>query len=175
MHLLNVEFKAKVDQAGPYEAKLKALNPVFVGTDHQVDTYFPVHTGRLKLREGNIENALIHYQRADTADAKSSDVILYKYHPDKSLKEILTIHLGVKVVVSKVRSIYMIDSVKFHFDRVEGLGEFLEVEAIDSQGRFSREQLQATCDYYFSFFGLTPSMLQKLSYSDMLLLKASGQ
>jgi adenylate cyclase, class 2 len=169
MHLLNVEFKARVDDVQSFETRLQTLNPLFVGTDHQVDTYFNVARGRLKLREGNIEHALIHYERANTAKAKSSEVILYRAEPDPALKYILVLHLGVKAVVDKLRRIYFIDNVKFHFDRVAGLGEFLEVEAIDNEGKFTRGQLQAQCDYYFSFFGLAPSMLCEHSYSDMLL------
>ncbi len=176
MQLLNVEFKAKVDDIQPYEDRLKTLDPTFIGTDRQVDTYFNVARGRLKLREGNIEQALIHYDRADTAAAKSSDVLLYRNHPDKALKDILVMHLGVKTVVDKVRRIYFIDNVKFHFDKVDGLGEFLEVEAIDSQGSYTRAQLQAQCDHYFAFFGLRPSMLREHSYSDMIAsIRASGQ
>jgi predicted adenylyl cyclase CyaB len=175
MQLLNVEFKAKVDGIQTYEDMLKTLNPEFIGTDRQVDTYFNVARGRLKLREGNIEQALIHYDRADTAAAKTSQVLLYRSHPDRALKDILIMHLGVKTVVDKLRRIYFIDNVKFHFDRVEGLGEFLEVEAIDNEGKFTREQLQAQCDLYFSFFGLSASMLREKSYSDMITIRASGQ
>ena len=56
MNIKNFEFKAKVDNLEEYENKLLKLNPFFKGTDHQIDTYFNVSKGRLKLREGNIEN-----------------------------------------------------------------------------------------------------------------------
>jgi predicted adenylyl cyclase CyaB len=168
MNILNVEFKAQVDDIQSCEMRLKALNPRFVGIDHQVDTYFNVSHGRLKLREGNIEQALIHYEREDSAGAKSSKVLLYKCQPDPALRQILALHLGVKVVVDKVRRIYFVDNVKFHFDRVDGLGEFLEVEAIDDQGRFSREQLMRQCEYYAGFFGIRPADYLKQSYCDML-------
>jgi adenylate cyclase, class 2 len=69
---------------------LLVLHPKFIGTDHQIDTYFNVQKGRLKLREGNIENALIQYNRANVLDAKQSDVILYKHLPNIALKNILT-------------------------------------------------------------------------------------
>jgi adenylate cyclase class IV len=65
MSIKNFEFKAKVEDLDKYEQKLLTLNPVFYGIDHQVDTYFNVSNGRLKLREGNIENALIDYERED--------------------------------------------------------------------------------------------------------------
>lgn len=168
MNIRNVEFKAKVGNLGELETKLLALGPVFKGTDHQVDTYFNVAKGRLKLREGNIENALINYDREDCAEAKESSIILYRHEPDKGLKAILTLQLGVKVIVDKTRRIYFINNVKFHFDRVEGLGTFIEVEAIDDNNAFSIEQLKAQCDQYFDFFGLKKENLVNLSYSDLI-------
>ncbi|RYZ45291.1 MAG: adenylate cyclase, partial [Chitinophagaceae bacterium] len=60
MHI-NFEFKAKHSAIGEAEKILLQQQPLFVGEDHQVDTYFNVPTGRLKLREGNIEQSLIFY------------------------------------------------------------------------------------------------------------------
>lgn len=171
MKLKNVEFKVKVSNTDQPEQRLKELNPVFKGEDHQTDTYFKVKHGRLKLREGNIENALIHYHRPNTAAAKQSDVILHTHHPDKALKEILTIHLGIMSVVKKRRRIYFVDNVKFHFDKVDGLGCFVEVEAIDSEGSLSTESLQRQCDYYFDYFGFDSQDLVDRSYGEMIFLQ----
>lgn len=169
MHVTNIEFKAKVAAIEPYENKLLTLDPVFKGLDHQIDTYFHVPHGRLKLREGNIENALINYDRADSTDAKESQVILYHHEPNTALKSILTKQLGVKVVVDKKRKIYFIDNVKFHFDVVQHLGTFIEVEAINRGGAFTTEALKAQCDHYFEFFGLSKDSVMAQSYSDMLM------
>ncbi len=168
MHIRNVEFKAKVDNLEKLEAKLLTLDPVFKGTDHQVDTYFNVANGRLKLREGNIENALINYDRQDTAAAKESAIVLYRHEPNKALKDILTLQLGIKVVVDKSRKIYFINHVKFHFDLVKDLGTFIEVEAIDDSNAFTIEQLKEQCDYYFGFFELEQVNLVNKSYSDLI-------
>lgn len=169
MNIKNYEFKAKVENLEKYENKLRSLNPVFKGLDHQIDTYFNVQKGRLKLREGNIENALINYDREDLANSKKSDIILYKHAPDIALKNILTHQLGVKVVVDKKRKIYFIENVKFHFDLVENLGAFIEVEAIDESGRFTLDELKVQCDKYFDFFELSTNDLIDKSYSDLVL------
>lgn len=171
MNIRNFEFKARVDDLESAEAKLLALNPKFTGIDHQVDTYFNVPHGRLKLREGNIENALICYHRDDKATSKLSEVILYKHQPDAALKQILTLQFGIKTVVDKKRKIYFIDNVKFHFDNVKDLGQFLEVEAIDDAGHFSTEHLQLQCDKYAALFNLAPEQYESNSYSDMVLEK----
>ncbi len=170
MSILNIEFKAATNKLAALEALLLQQNPVFIGEDHQIDTYFNVPAGRLKLREGNIENALIHYEREDTAGAKSSHVLLYQHQPDKTLKEILIKTMGIKAVVDKRRKIYFINNVKFHFDTVDGLGTFVEVEAIDKDGTIGKEKLQAQCDEYAALFGIGAADFCALSYSDMVLL-----
>src|SRR5204862_1649842 len=154
MPVLNIEFKATTNKLEELEALLQQHDPLFIGEDHQVDTYFNVPAGRLKLREGNIENALIHYERENTAGSKSSHVLLYQHQPDKALKEILIKTLGIKAIVDKKRKIYFINNVKFHFDTVEGLGTFVEVEAIDKDGTIGKEKLQAQCDEYAALFGI---------------------
>ncbi len=168
MNIRNVEFKARVSQLAPYEEKLKTLHPILNGCDNQTDTYFKVKQGRLKLREGNIENALISYRRNDILDSKLSEIILFKYIPDEALKAILCSHLEVDIVVKKKRNIYFVDHVKFHFDEVDGLGTFIEVEVIDNHNKFTTEQLKEQCDHYLGFFNILPHQLISESYSDLL-------
>jgi adenylate cyclase, class 2 len=169
MNIKNFEFKAKTDEIEKYENKLLTLNPYFKGLDHQIDTYFNVPHGRLKLREGTIENALINYDRENISGAKESQIILYQHEPNIALKNILTKQLGIKIVVDKRRKIYFIDNVKFHFDVVENLGTFIEVEAIDSKEEFTLEELRLQCDKYFNFFELTQKDVVDKSYSDLIL------
>lgn len=173
MHI-NFEFKATHNNIAAAEAMLKAHQPLFVGEDHQVDTYFHVPDGRLKLREGNIEHALIFYRRTNAAGAKQSDVILYQHAPDAALKQILTQSLGVKTVVDKKRRIYFIGNVKFHFDRVDGLGTFVEVEAIDKDGRLGVDKLKDQCRHYQQLLGVQEKDFIAESYSDLLLAKKSS-
>ncbi len=77
MQRTNFEFKARANDLLSLEKKLLTLSPKFIGEDQQVDTYFNVEKGRLKLREGNIENSLIYYERKNIADSKQSNVLLY--------------------------------------------------------------------------------------------------
>ena len=168
------EFKASVNDWVHLEQLLLTLNPVFKGTDLQEDTYFNVPYGRLKLREGSIENALIHYHRNDIATGKSSDVLLYQHQPESALKEMLTKALGIKISIKKSRKIYFIDNVKFHFDEVNDLGNFIEVEAIDKDGSIGMERLKEQCNYFISFFEIKKEAFIAESYSDLLLGKKDG-
>ena len=163
------EFKARSNHNDKLEQKLLQMESHFVGEDHQTDTYFNVSHGRLKLREGNIENALIHYHRPNILGAKPSNVELYRHQPENNLKEILVAALGVKIVVAKSRRIWFVKNVKIHFDKVEGLGEFLEVEAIDADGSLSIEKLEDQCNSFSKLFEIKVEDYIAYSYSDLLM------
>ncbi len=174
MQRTNFEFKARANDLLFLENKLLTLSPKFIGEDQQVDTYFNIETGRLKLREGIIENSLIYYERKNVADSKQSDVLLYQFQADRSLKEILTKVHGIKTIVDKRRKIYFMENVKFHFDKVEELGTFIEVEAI-STDNFGIEKLKEQCTYYANFFGIKDSDYESKSYSDLILKAAANR
>ncbi len=169
MPFLNVEIKAKCNNADSIRNYLLANNAAFIGRDEQTDTYFNVVNGRLKLREGNIENNLIYYERANQAGPKNSHFHLVKIEDAIGLKEVLRKSMGIKVVVKKNREIYYIGNVKFHIDEVPGLGSFVEIEAGDITATLTQEPLKEQCDFYMQEFGIVPGDLVDVSYSDMVL------
>jgi len=171
MGLMNIEIKAKSNNQDLIRKILKSKNADFKGVDHQIDTYFKIKNGRLKLREGKIENNLIYYQRENKEGPKQSKVILFKTKQGSSLKEILTKALGVLVVVDKKREIYFIDNVKFHIDTVKDLGGFVEIEAIDKNGTIGKDKLLKQCQYFLDLFNISQTNLIPVSYSDLLLQK----
>lgn len=169
MPITIIEIKARSTQHHSVREILKREGAEFKGTDHQIDTYFNVPNGRLKLREGTIENNLIHYERSDQKGPKESSVLLYKSSPTSSLKELLEKANGILVVVDKVREIYFIDNIKFHIDTVKDLGTFVEIEAIDETGDIGREKLLQQCWHYLKEFAVNENDLVECSYSDLLL------
>lgn len=171
MTQLNIEIKARSNNQDLIREILKFHKAELKGVDHQIDTYFKVNSGRLKLREGNIENSLVHYDREDLEGPKQSNVTFYKSADKVSLKEILTKALGILVVVDKSREIYFIKNVKFHIDSVKDLGTFVEIEAIDFDGKIGKDKLYEQCQYYLDLFGIKQVDLISNSYSDLLLGK----
>lgn len=168
MKHVNIEIKAKSEDNTKIRQILESRQADFKGKDHQIDTYFKVNYGRLKLREGIIENNLIHYHRKNQKGPKQADIILYKPQPNSSLKNILTTALGVWLVVDKQREIYFIDNVKFHLDEVKNIGTFMEIEAIDEDGSIGVETLREQCDFYMNLFGIKKDALIASSYSDLI-------
>jgi adenylate cyclase class 2 len=170
MSYINIEIKAKCFHPEKVEAFLLAAGAKFVGLDHQKDTYFTVPAGRLKLRQGNIENTLIFYNRPDQEGPKQSDFFLSKMTDGPATEQLLAKALGIKVIVEKFRKIFYIDNVKFHLDEVPGLGSFTEIEAGNlADPSKTIDDLKAQCDYYMKAFEIADADLIHHSYSDMLL------
>ncbi len=169
MSHLNVEIKAKSKNSSFVRQYLIDHNAEFKGLDEQTDTYFNVRNGRLKLREGNIENNLIYYNRANETGPKSSHFRLVKIEDATGLKEVLTKSCGIKMIVKKRREIYYIENVKFHIDEVPGLGSFIEIEAGNILANKTESELLDQCNFYLKEFGIKEEDLLAESYCDLLL------
>ena len=168
-----IEIKATCKTPKSIHKMLKSKNAIYKGMDHQVDTYFKTNNGRLKLRQGNIENTLIFYNRPNQHGPKHSKVLLHKPMETDSLLEVLSAAMQVKVIVDKQRHIYFIDNVKFHVDEVKGLGSFVEIEAIDETDTIAIETLQKQCDDYMTLLKIEQSDLIEHSYSCLLYTSPS--
>jgi adenylate cyclase class 2 len=166
------EFKATLRNEKHVRAVLKERRAKFVGTDHQMDTYFYVPHGRLKVREGDNENALIFYERPNDRGARASKVQMLELPPGNPVKAILSEALGVLAVVDKQREIYFVDNVKIHLDRVRGLGKFVEVEAISRTA--SLDEVRAQAREFQRLFEIAPEDFVGESYSDLMVAKSAG-
>ena len=171
-HWINYECKARCLDLDRIEQLLLKLNADYKGEDHQIDTYFETDNGRFKLREGNIENALIFYQRQDIAGAKVSDISYYQSADKESLNQVLTKALNVICCVDKRRKIFFIDNVKFHLDRIEDLGTFVEIEAIGMTESDTIDKLKKQCAQYIEMFGIQDDDFVADSYVDMVRRKS---
>ena len=171
MKHLNIEIKAKCKHPDQIHEILRKKGADFLGVDHQVDTYYNAPNGRLKMREGLIENALIHYLRPNQSGPKKSEVLLYQFKADQGLKQVLEAANGILTVVDKKRAIYFIENVKFHVVEVEGLGSFVEIEAIDKDGSVGEEKLNKQCQEFLHLLDIKKEDLIDHSYSDMLIKK----
>src|SRR5580765_2322740 len=154
MSFINVEIKARTNNSSAIRNYLLNNGAEFKGLDEQTDTYFNIDNGRLKLRQGKIENNLIYYNRPDQAGPKQSDFDLLKVKDGDSLRDLLEKAIGIKVVVRKKREIYNIQNVKFHLDFLDDLGEFVEIEAGNKIHPIETSKLHEQCAYYMRAFGI---------------------
>ena len=127
----NVELKARIHDADRARQIAGELTGAASTELRQVDTYFRVAHGRLKLREINESSAeLIGYDRANHADARESRYRIVTIDDPESLKAMLGSSIGIRSVVRKCRQLYLYENVRIHLDHVESLGDFLEFEAV---------------------------------------------
>ena len=165
-----IELKATLESLSNAREKLNIMNARKQGTYRQVDTYFNVQTGRLKLREidGEPTSKLVYYDREDIPDLKESDIIILETDDPESLKAILQRSLGIKVTVTKLREIYHHQGTQIHLDLVEGLGTFIEFERPITDLPEDRRHLEGLMDS----LGVGQEDLLTGSYSD---LKTNGE
>ncbi|MGD2201227.1 MAG: class IV adenylate cyclase [Candidatus Bathyarchaeota archaeon] len=160
-----LELKASLRSLTQARCKVKGLGAHLQGTYRQVDTYFNVHEGRLKLREVDDEptSQLVYYDREDLPGLKESDIVLLETDDPGTLKTILERALGVKVIVTKLREIYRYQGTQIHLDEVEDLGTFIEFERRITDLPQDRRVLEELMDV----LGIRPGDLVKGSYSDL--------
>ena len=165
----NIELKAVCrDLAAARSAVMNLLPPVNDdGPRRQVDTYFFVPHGRLKLRETDRSAELIWYDRTDEARSRRSDYRLTPVSHPAELKASLSVALGVRGVVDKSRHVLLWHNVRIHLDEVAGLGSCVEFEAVigpgDDEAR-GHARLAELC----SKMAIHPGDYLKASYSDLL-------
>jgi predicted adenylyl cyclase CyaB len=165
----NVELKARLSDLGEAERIARALGASGPVRLAQTDTYFDSHHGRLKLREirGDQSQAeLIFYERGDVAGARASDYLIAPIGAPESIKEALTAALGVRRVVEKARTLYLLGSVRIHLDVVLGLGTFLELEAV-LDGSVEEAEGEAVVGRLAAQFGIREADVLAGSYVDL--------
>lgn len=126
----NLELKARITDLERARELAAAIGAVRQGTEEQVDQYFSVPAGRLKLRRSSRDGAhLIAYLRPDDPRPR-----LARFHrlpvgdPD-GLEAVLSAMFGAAARVAKERDVWWWRDVRIHLDTVQGLGSFVEFEA----------------------------------------------
>ena len=163
----NLEAKFKLDDLTRTSKLAEAIGYQFKATLLQRDTFFRVPEGKLKLREEESAAWMIFYGREDSQDLKlSSYEIVPIVEPEKT-REMMTQALGTIATVRKTRILMMRDHVRLHLDRVDGLGEFGEIEAVLGE-RGDPERSRPAVDELLSALGVNRNNLIAASYFEML-------
>jgi len=126
----NVEIKAYCSDPEEAHAICSSIGARLTRCHDQMDTYFSVSTGRLKLRQSDVYgNSLIYYNRLDSPALRES---LFEIVPiDSEANHILRLlakAIGIRTVIHKRRSTYEWESSLINIDDVKDLGHFIEIE-----------------------------------------------
>jgi adenylate cyclase, class 2 len=165
----NIELKARDDDLARSLAVCRALSAEDHGEIHQRDTYFNVAGGGLKLREETPGHAhLIQFERADEPQQRESRYRIVAIEDGRGLRVVLDAALGVRLVVAKRRRLHMWREVRIHLDDVDGLGTFIELEAVARpESDLTREH--ALVRELRKAFAITDDRLLSRGYADQLL------
>jgi adenylate cyclase class IV len=95
-----------------------------------------VPKGRLKLRVvgTNRDGELIAYSRPDRTAARTSEFQRLPASDAPGTRRLLERMLGPRARVRKRREVWLYRNARIHLDTVQGLGQFIEIEVVVTQG-----------------------------------------
>ena len=165
----NLEIKARCADLDAVRERALEVATSRLGIDRQTDTYFVTKRGRLKLRESSLSGGqLIPYLRPDQRGPKNSDYAVISVEEPERIKALLSEILGVHRVVRKVREIWLHENVRIHLDQVEGLGSFVELEAVYDGAPESLPAQQKKVRFLMERLGVGEEDLVDVSYEGLL-------
>jgi predicted adenylyl cyclase CyaB len=166
---VNLEIKARCGDLDAARERVRAMATRRVGVDRQTDTYFVTKRGRLKLRESSLSGGqLVPYLRPDQRGPKRSQYGVIPVDEPERRKALLAEILGVHREVRKVREIWLHENVRIHLDEVEGLGSFVELEAVYDGAPESLPAQQRKVRFLMERLGIGEEDLVDVSYEGLL-------
>ncbi|NCN65330.1 MAG: class IV adenylate cyclase [Candidatus Altiarchaeum hamiconexum] len=168
--MLEVEVKAKIKNLEEFKKRLKETNAKFLKTEIQEDLYFN-HPCRdfaetdeaLRIRKINDKTFLTYKGKRLDAETKTREEI--EINCGEEISEILTL-LGFKTVanVQKDRKEYEFEKLHICVDKVEQLGNFVEIEGKNLTDKDKIFEI-------LKFFGIEKGETLTLSYMELLMEK----
>lgn len=164
----NIEIKARIASIEAVASKAAAVateGPIEILQD---DTFFRCDNGRLKLRAFSAASGeLIFYRRPDQQGPKESFYLRSPTTEPDTLRELLALAYGQSGRVRKHRTLFLAGRTRIHLDRVEGLGDFLELEVVLGKDEASEVGVREAHEW-MAALGVEPSQLIEGAYVDLL-------
>jgi len=164
----NVEIKARIQSIEALAERVSAIADEGPIEMLQGDTFFTCERGRIKLRAlSATEGQLIFYQRPNEKGPKESSYIISPVAAPDSLREALSLAYGQVGQVRKHRTLHVVGRTRVHLDRVEGLGQFVELEVVLREGDDTTPGIEeAQC--LMALLGISSKQLLDVAYIDLL-------
>ena len=161
----NLELKIKVSSHQSLKKILKQIGAENKGMLNQKDVYYSVPNGLLKLRIENGNESLIFYNRNENDKNRWSDFEFLKFANGKGEKFFNNL-FDVEVIVKKKRELFYYDDTRIHLDKVNNLGNFLELETLVINGKADAKK---RFEKIKSLLKLNESKQIRKSYKDLLV------
>ncbi|MCR4314731.1 MAG: class IV adenylate cyclase [Planctomycetes bacterium] len=169
----NIEIKARVIDIDALRKKVDAIATEAPRIIAQEDVFFSVNAGRLKLRIFSADHGeLIYYERPNNSGPKESKYQIYNTDNPSLLRAILSSSLGEKVIVKKMRELFMIRETRVHLDLVESLGTFVEIEVVLREDQTPADG-ESIAVQLMEKLGISEKDLIPDAYADMILKNSS--
>jgi len=164
----NVEIKARIESVDTLLPRVKTIADSGPTEIFQDDTFFSCPNGRLKLRAfSETSGELIFYQRPDVAGPKESFYIVSATASPDTLREALSLAYGAWGRVRKHRTLFLAGRTRIHLDRVDDLGDFLELEVVLAEGESAETGMGIARDLLVTL-GISSKQLIEGAYVDLL-------
>jgi predicted adenylyl cyclase CyaB len=164
----NIEIKARIESVEAVLPRVKAIAESGPTEIVQDDTFFNCPNGRLKLRAfSETAGELIFYQRPDQTGPKESFYVISPTASPNTLREVLSLAYGQSGRVRKHRILFLMERTRIHLDRVEGLGDFIELEVVLSEGEPAEAGVNVAREL-LAKLGIPPEQLIEGAYVDLL-------
>ena len=163
----NIEIKARIDSVDALLPRARVVAGAQPQLIEQDDRFFSVPHGRLKLRrfaDGSAE--LIQYHRPDGTDARASDYVRVAVPDADAMALALERALGAAGRVRKQRWLLLAGQTRIHLDRVDELGDFMELEVVLRDGQSDAEG-QAIAERLMQDLGLADAPRLSGAYVDL--------
>jgi predicted adenylyl cyclase CyaB len=166
--LRNVEIKARIENVEALSSRARAI----AGSDpteiFQDDTFFQCSNGRLKLRAfSETSGELIFYQRPDKTGPKESFYVISATTSPDTLREALSLAYDQAGRVRKHRTLFMVGRTRIHLDKVDDLGDFMELEVVLAEDESTQDGVAVANDL-LAKLGISPEQLIEGAYIDLI-------
>lgn len=164
----NVEIKARVADLASVREVALGIGARCHAVEVQTDRYYSVDGAhRVKLRTiagGRAE--LVEYRRSEATGVRASDYIVTPVR-DEAAGLCLVPKGTPRVVVRKRREVLLWDNVRIHLDEVDGLGAFIELEAVVDE-RHDESTCRVQVATLMRALALRDEALIRASYAEMV-------
>lgn len=124
----NLEIKVPVRNLNKLIKIVESNNGKKIYSSRQIDIYYKIPNGRLKIRNSSGEKSIIFYKRNEDGKERWSDFEVIKVKNPEEWIKFFDRFLERLIVVDKFRTLYHLENTRIHFDKVKKLGSFVELE-----------------------------------------------
>lgn len=168
---VNLEIKVPIKNLKKLTKIVENEGGKLIYSSRQIDVYYKVNNGRLKVRNSSGEKSVIYYERIEDGSERWSNFEVIKVDDPNVWIKFFDKFLQRLVVVDKQRTLYHLLNTRIHFDKVKGLGDFVELETKVTNGKKkARQEFSMILD----LLDLNPENQILNSYSDLILQKGKS-